>query len=385
MKNFTYFNPTKIFFGRGQIENIKKEIPPSSNVLFVYGGGSIKKNGLYDQVVSELKGFNFYEFSGIEPNPTYEYTMKAVELIRIKNIDFLLAVGGGSVIDATKFMSVAAGYKGEDPWDIIIKKLPVEKTIPLGTILTLPATGSEMNSASVITRSSTNDKLGFVRAQMYPQFSILDPTFTMSLPSKYIANGVADAFTHVMEQYLTYPVNSPIQDRFAEGILLTLIEEGPKALSNSQDYDVRANIMWSTTTALNGWIGLGVPQDWSTHMIGHELTALFDLDHAESLAVILPSVMNWNRKLKSEKLIQFGRRVWGIKENSNDLVIDTAIQKTQEFFSSLGLKTRLKEYGITNEDLAQVVEKLKEHGMIALGEHRNIDLEASQKILQYAL
>ncbi len=281
MQNFTFYNPTKILFGKGQIASITQEIPLNQRVLITYGGGSIKQNGVYAEVMAALAGYTVFEFAGIEPNPTYETLMEAVRVVKEQRIDFLLAVGGGSVIDGTKFIAVAALFEGE-PWDILAQHAPIVRALPFGTVLTLPATGSEMNSFAVVTRRASQDKLAFGHPLVFPRFSVLDPSTTLTLPPRQIGNGVVDAFTHIMEQYLTYPVNAPVQDRFAEGLLLTLIEEGPKALATPHNYEVRANVMWCATLALNGLIGAGVPSDWATHMIGHEITARYGLDHARS-------------------------------------------------------------------------------------------------------
>ena len=287
MNNFTFHNPTRILFGQGRIADIAREIPANARVLITYGGGSVVKTGTLAEVKAALAGYTVFEFGGIEPNPTYETLMQAVELARREKIDFLLAVGGGSVIDGTKFIAAAIPFAGE-PWDILAKRAPVKSTIAFGSVLTLPATGSEMNNGAVITRRASNDKLAFSNSRLYPRFSVLDPTKTFTLPPRQIANGVVDAFVHITEQYLTYPVDAKVQDRFAEGLLLTLIEEGPKALQEPENYAVRANIMWTATLALNGLIGAGVPNDWATHMLGHELTALHGLDHAQTLAVVPP-------------------------------------------------------------------------------------------------
>jgi len=289
-------------------------------------------------------------------------------------------VGGGSVIDGTKFIAAAVPYTGE-PWDIVAKHAAFEAALPLGTVLTLPATGSEMNCGAVITRAATQDKLFFINPLVFPLFSVLDPVKTMTLPPRQTANGVIDAFTHVVEQYLTYPVNSPVQDRFAEGLLLTLIEEGPKALATPGDYEVRANIMWAATLALNGLIAVGVPQDWTTHMIGHELTALHGLDHAQSLAVVLPATLTVRREAKRAKLLQYARRVWGLTAEAEDVAIDTAIARTRAFFESLGVATRLGGYGVAAETIPTVVERLRQHGMVALGEQQAVTPELSRQIL----
>ncbi len=384
MLNFSFYNPTKILFGQNQIAKISKEISPEARILLTCGGGSIKHNGVYDQVLAALAGRTVLEFSGIEPNPTYETLMEAVRVVREQRIDFLLAVGGGSVIDGTKFIAAAAPFTGE-PWDILAKRAPITQAIPLGTVLTLPATGSEMNSGSVVTRRATQDKLAFMHPLVYPRFSVLDPTVTLTLPPRQVGNGVVDAFTHIMEQYLTYPVNAPVQDRFAEGLLLTLIEEGPKALATPEDVAVRANVMWCATLALNGLIGAGVPGDWATHMIGHEITALHGLDHAQTLAIILPAMMNVKRDRKRAKLLQYAARVWEINSGSEDERIDAAIERTRAFFESLGVRTYLRDYGIGVEAVPALLAQLERHQMTALGEHQDIDLATSRRILEQAL
>lgn len=383
MQNFIFSNPTKIAFGEGQIQELKNLLPKGARILLTYGGGSIKKNGVYDQVVAAMEGWTWFEFSGIEPNPHYETLMRATALAKEKNVDFLLAVGGGSVIDGTKLIAAAIPFAGE-PWDILAKNAPVSKATPLGCVLTLPATGTESNGNSVITKAATHEKLAFGSPLVYPQFAILDPTTTYTLPPRQITNGVVDAFVHIMEQYLTYPVNAKVQDRMAEGLLLTLIEEGPKALQNPKDYGVRANIMWAATMALNGLIGVGVPQDWATHMIGHELTAMHGLDHAQTLAVVLPAVMQHQCKQKRDKLIQYGRRVWNLQQVDDEKVIDGAIQATREFFEKMGNPTTLSGYGVNRESIPKLVAMLEKHNLLALGEHQDIKLEDSRKILELA-
>lgn len=381
MKNFNFYNPTRIYFGEGQIKNLQNECKANSRILILYGGGSIKKNGVYDQVINALKNCEVSEFQGIEPNPEYETCLKVIETIKAKKIDFLLAVGGGSVIDAAKFISAGVFFEG-NPWDILSKGAEVKKAFPFGSVLTIPATGSEMNSGSVISRRETGDKRAFGSELVYPKFSILDPTTTYSLPLKQTINGVVDAFTHVMEQYLTYPSNAPLQDRFAESILQTLIEEGPKVIKNPTDYDSRANIMWCATLALNNLIRQGVPQDWATHMLGHELTALYGLDHAETLAIVLPNIMDYKRDKKHQKLLQYGRRVWNITEGSEEERINLAIEKTRHFFQSLGAKLSLTEHQVDTSKMPTLIEKLKEKNYITLGEHQDITLKDSQKIYE---
>lgn len=383
MNNFTFSNPTKIAFGEGQIKELANLLPANARILLTYGGGSIKKNGVYDQVVKALEGKTWFEFGGIEPNPHYETLMKAVELVKKEKIDFLLPVGGGSVIDGTKLIAAAINFDGE-PWDIMAQNKPFHSALPIGCILTLPATGTESNGNSVITKASTQEKLAFGSPLVYPQFAILDPTTTYSLPPRQIANGVVDAFVHTMEQYLTYPVNAKVQDRFAEGLLMTLIEEGPKALKDSRNYEVRSNVMWAATMALNGLIGVGVPQDWATHMIGHEITAMHGLDHAQTLAIVLPAVMQHQRDKKRDKLIQYGRRVWNLQDADDDVVIDGAIAATKNFFEQMGTPTTLSGYGVKRDSIPKLVDMLKKHNLLALGEHGAITPEASREILELA-
>lgn len=382
MKNFVFFNHTKVLFGKGQIGTIADEIPEDSKILLVYGGGSIKNNGIYDQVTDALSGFEYYEFSGIEPNPTYEKCMKAVDMVNEYEIDFLLAVGGGSVIDATKFIAVAALFEGEDPWDILAHSEEVFDALPIGVVLTLPATGTEMNGNAVISRLEYKLKLSFKSPLVLPLFSVLDPEVIASLPKRQIANGVADAFVHVIEQYLTYPVNAKLQDRFAESIMLTLIEEGPKVLANPADYQAGANFMWCATMALNGLISCGVPEDWTSHQIGHELTALHGIDHARSLAIVLPGVMKVMKESKKNKIIQYGKRVWGINETDNDKIIDEAINKTVEFFESLDIKTRLIDYKISVTTIDDIIERMEERGEINIGENSLVGIDEIGKILR---
>jgi NADP-dependent alcohol dehydrogenase len=384
MFNFSYQNPTRIVFGEGQISQLANLVPKGAKVLLTYGGGSIKHNGVYQQVIKALEGFEVVEFSGIEPNPSFETLLKAVELVKAENITYLLPVGGGSVVDGTKFIAAAALFEGE-PWDILAKKAPVTQAMPLGCVLTLPATGTESNGNSVVTRYSTQEKLSFASPLVYPQFAVLDPTVTFSLPPKQVANGVVDAFVHVMEQYMTYPVNAAVQDRFAEGLLLTLIEQGPLALKDPQNYDVRANVMWAATMALNGLIGQGVPQDWATHMIGHELTAVYGLDHAQTLAIVLPALLQQQRAQKRAKLIQYGKRVFNLQHSDEERLIDETIAHTRAFFEQMGVPTRMADYGIKADALDALVAKLEQHRMLKLGEHGDITLDVSRQILTAAL
>jgi len=384
MQNFTFHNPTRILFGKGRIADIAREIPADARVLITYGGGSVIKNGTLAEVKAALKNAVVLEFGGIEPNPTYETLMQTVELARREKIDFLLAVGGGSVIDGTKFIAAAIPFAGE-PWDILAKRAEITRAVAFGSVLTLPATGSEMNSGAVITLQATHDKLVFASPLVFPCFSVLDPDKTFTLPPRQIANGIVDAFVHITEQYLTYPVDAKVQDRFAEGLLLTLIEEGPKALSEPENYDVRANLMWTATLALNGLIGAGVPQDWATHMLGHELTALHGLDHAQTLAIVLPAMLKVRREEKREKLLQYAARVWGLHAGSEDARITQAIEQTRQFFESLQVPTRLGAYGIKAEAIPALVAQLQRHGMVSLGEHRNFDIARAQQVFELAV
>ncbi|MEN6532985.1 MAG: iron-containing alcohol dehydrogenase [Bryobacteraceae bacterium] len=385
MENFSYRNPVKILFGKGQIASIAGEIPADAKVLVTYGGGSIKKNGVYDQVKAALEGRQWLEFGGIEPNPRYETCMRAAELIRQAEVDFLLAVGGGSVLDGTKFIAVAACFKLGDPWDVPARGAEVEAALPLGCVLTLPATGSEMNNFAVITRESTREKLPFSTPHVYPQFSVLDPEVTFSLPARQITNGIVDAFAHTLEQYMTFPVNAPLQDRMAEAIFLTLIEEGPKTLADPTDYAARANLVWSATLALNGLIAVGVPQDWATHMIGHEITALYGLDHAQTLAIVAPSLLKVKSDNKRQKLLQFAERVWGIREGAPETRIEQAIEKTRAFFESVGAPTRLSAYGLSAEAATEVASRLEKRGWVGLGERQDITPAQVKQILLLAV
>jgi NADP-dependent alcohol dehydrogenase len=385
MLNFSFENTTKILFGEGQVASISKNIPKDAKVLVTYGGGSIKSNGVYDQVSKALSEHTWFEFSGIEPNPSYDTLMKAQTIIKEKNIDFILAVGGGSVVDGSKFIAAAALFEGDEPWDIVSKQARVRNALPLACVLTLPATGSESNTGAVVTRDG--NKLPFQSPLVRPIFAILDPAVTLSLSSRQVGNGVVDAFVHTMEQYLTYSVNAKVQDRFAEGLLHTLIEEGPKALApeTSKDLEVRGNIMWAATMALNGLIGAGVPQDWSTHMIGHELTGTHGIDHARTLSIVLPAVMKVCSKAKREKLLQYAERIWNITEGDDDTRIGRAIELTEQFFETMQVPTRLSDVDLGKADIDLLIEKLKQHGMLKLGEHGDITPEVSRQILEKAL
>ncbi|EKP0318884.1 iron-containing alcohol dehydrogenase [Aeromonas veronii] len=383
MYNFQYANPTRICFGEGQIASLPELIPSGSRLLVLYGGGSIKQNGVYEQLTRALEGVTWQEFSGIGANPRFELLMEAVAQVKRERIDFLLAVGGGSVVDGTKFVAAAACYEGDDPWDICGKQASVHKALPMGCVLTLPATGSENNPTSVVSRGDV--KISFRSPLVQPQFAVLDPATTYSLPPRQTGNGVVDAFVHIAEQYLTFPVGGEVQDRLAEGLLQVLVENGPKALAEPTNYQVRANLMWAASLALNGLIGCGVPQDWASHAIGHQLTALYGLDHGQSLAVVLPSLLRERASQKQDKLAQFAERVWHSTREDKALRIEEAIIRTEQFFQKMGLGTRLADYGLSESCIPAVCSNLKRVGRTALGEQQDIDPDRVARILARAL
>jgi NADP-dependent alcohol dehydrogenase len=382
MNNFELYNPVKLIFGKDQLFKLTDELPKKATILMTYGGGSIKKNGIYDRVTGVLKNFKLIEFGGIEANPHYETLLKAVATARQEQVDFILAVGGGSVIDATKFIAAAIPFEGTDSWDILAKGAPITKAIAFGVVLTLPATGSEMNSGAVITKAATKEKLVFGSPLVFPKFSFNDPTVIASLHKRQLQNGVVDAFIHVMEQYLTYNVKAILQDRIAEGILKTLIKIGVKVIDNPTDYTLAANFMWSCTMALNGLLSKGVPTDWATHMIGHELTALHGVDHAQSLAIIAPNLYRVMKTDKYEKLVQYGKRVWQLSGDDNTIA-DMAIEKTSNFFTGLGVKTKLSDYTNNYKDTATIIcKRFASRGWTGLGERQNVTIEKVKEIVE---
>ncbi|MBC6490434.1 iron-containing alcohol dehydrogenase [Flavihumibacter stibioxidans] len=382
MLNFEFNNPTKILFGKGQIAKLSAEIPAGAKVMLLYGGGSIKTNGIYDQVKTALQGFQVTEFGGIPANPEYAVLMQALARIKAENIDFLLAVGGGSVIDGVKFLSSAALYDGDTPWDILAKSIRTFKGMPFGTVLTLPATGSEMNSGSVISRAETGEKLAMGGPGLFPVFSILDPEVVRSIPQRQLANGITDAYSHVLEQYLTYPAGALLQDRFAESILQTLIEVAPRIMKDPSDYEAASNFMWSCTMALNGLIQKGVPTDWAVHAMGHELTAMYGIDHARTLAIITPGHFRFNFDRKKAKLAQYAERVWGVVEGSEEKKALAAIEKTEEFFQSMGIATRLSAYTADFEGTAEkIADRFTARNWTKLGEHKDLGPEQVKQIV----
>lgn len=384
MNNFTFQNPVKLIFGEGEISKLDNLIDKKSRIMVTYGGGSIHKNGIYEQVISALNGCDIIEFGGIEPNPEYATLMKAITICKEQNVDMILAVGGGSVLDGTKFIAAGAKYDG-DPWDFMggqpkQKSVVVAAAIPFGTVLTLPATGSEMNCGGVISRRERKEKFAFFSDFVYPQFSILDPTVIYSLPQRQIANGIVDTYIHTIEQYLTVNNNSILIDRWAESILQTLIDIAPKLMSNNKEYDICANFMLSATMALNNLLSMGTVADWATHLIGHELTALHGLDHAVTLAIVQPGIMNIMREAKREKLLQYAERVWGIVDGTAQERIDKVIIKTEEFYRSVGMKTRLSDHEISDVTIDEIKNRFNKRNL-NLGENGIVTPEKIGEIL----
>lgn len=389
VSNFNFYNPVNVIFGKDRISELANLIPKDKKVLITYGGGSVKRFGTFDRVTEALEGYDYGEFGGIEANPTFETCIQAVEKIKNEGYDFLLAVGGGSVIDGTKFIAAAAEFDG-DPIDIfgngVGQKLPVQSALPLGTILTLPATASEMNATAVITFKEKQAKVSFNSPHVYPTFSILEPELTYTLPKKQLANGVSDAFTHIIENYITYPVGGMVQDRFSEGLLRTLIEIGPEVVDeDNHNYNVRANFMWSASIALNGWLSVGVPGDWSTHALGHEITILNGTDHARSLTAVLPALMHVRRNEKHDKLVQYAEKVFDISDGSDNEKIDAAIQKTIDFFRSLEMPVSIAEVGVTEDDIDFLVEQLIAHKKVNISERGDQTAEIHRKIFTESL
>lgn len=382
MNNFEFYCPTKMVFGKGSIAQLSDLICKDKKVLMIYGGGSIKRNGVYDQVKEALKNHTVAEFSGIEPNPTYETCMKAVELVKAEKIDFLLAVGGGSVLDGTKFIAVAAKYQSDDIYDKVKVDFAFEDAMPLGSVMTLPATGSEMNCGAVISKKETQEKFAFHSPNVFPKFSIIDPETTFSLPIEQVRNGIVDTFVHVMELYATYDVNTPLQDSWALGLIKTLVQEAPKVLANNTDYDAKANICWCATCGLNFWLAVGTIQDWSTHRIGHEITALYGLAHAQSLAIVLPRLWAARKQDKAQKLAKLAREVFGCSESDDLKAADCAIEKTESFFNSLGMKTKLADYSVDSAEAAEkVTERFKSREAL-LGEDQKVTPDMVYDILK---
>lgn len=357
MRNFNYYNPVRILFGKGKLSLMSRFIPAGSKVLVTYGGGSIKRNGVYDKVMEALSGYEIVEFGGIEPNPHYETLMKAVAVVKREEVDFMVAVGGGSVIDGTKFIAAAAYAGLENSWELVTRKSPVTGALPFGTVLTLPATSSEMNSGAVITKACTKEKLAFGSDCLFPRFSVLDPDFTFSLPLKQIANGLVDTFVHVVEQYLVYD-KAMVSDRFSEALMRNIIELAPRVYKEERDYEAMADFMWTATMGLNGLIACGLKGDWATHMIGHELTALHGLDHAVTLAIVLPGLMRAVKEKRNFKMAEYTYKVWGISPDEENAA-DKAIARTEAFFNGLNIKTKLSDYGIGRDTVEEIVHRFE--------------------------
>lgn len=389
MNNFEAYNPTRIVFGKEnyhRISELLKEQADVKTVMFAYGGGSIKSNGVYDEVVNALKGFQVIEFSGIEANPEFSTLMKAVDLVKSEKVDFILAVGGGSVIDGCKFISGASTYDG-NPWDVLLRKegCIFTNAVPFGTVLTIPATGSEANSGAVISRSELDLKLTMGGPLFFPVFSICDPSVMATLPKRQVANGVIDAYMHTLEQYITLPTDNLLQERQAEAILATLIETAPHVIADPSDYKWASNLMWCATHALNGNLRLGVPTDWCTHMIGHELTAYFGIDHARTLAIIAPRLYENQFENKRDKLAQYGERVWKLS-GSKDEIARQAIVKTEAFFQSLEVETKISSYTEKYAETARNIRKrFEERNWLAMGERGAITPSDVEQIVLAAI
>jgi NADP-dependent alcohol dehydrogenase len=377
MLDFDFRNATRVVLGRGTIARLCELVPENARVLVTMGAGSVERNGVLAQVRAALAGRTVIEFRGIEANPEYETLLRATRLVRDEQLDFLLAVGGGSVLDGTKFIAAAARFPGDDPWQIVRRRgAGVKDAVPMAVVLTLPATGSEANSTAVISRRDTGEKAAFAADACYHLFSILDPETTFTLPRAQLVNGIVDAYVHVMEQYATFPAAAPLQDRQAEAILATLVETAPAIVADPPSYDARATLMWCATNALDGKIGQGVPQDWATHLIGHELTALHGLDHAVTLAIVLPGLLRHQLERKREKLETYGRRVLGVEG------ADAAIARTETFFRGLGMRTRLSEHGLDAQATAEAIRARFSARGTRLGEHGDVDAEAAARIIR---
>ncbi|WP_022958844.1 iron-containing alcohol dehydrogenase [Spongiibacter tropicus] len=379
---FSFVNPTQIHFGQGQIARIASAIPRDARVLLLYGGGSIKRNGVYEQAVAAMEGFTWQEFAGVEPNPTVETLNRAVEQVKAEGLSYILAVGGGSVIDGAKYVAAAACYDG-DGWDILLGKHRVAEALPIGAVLTLPATGAESNGGSVVTKAATQEKLNFVSPLVQPHFAVLDPDVMKTLPERQLANGLVDAWVHTCEQYLTMPTEAMVQEGYAEVLLRSLKTLGEQFAQRDSDA-WRANLMLAANQALNGFIGSGVPQDWATHMIGHELTALYGVDHGRSLAIVQPSLLRHQIEYKRAKLEQMARNVFELSDG--DALAERCVDAIEAFYHSLGVATQLTEHdGDKAAAIDTIVARLESHGMVKLGERRAITPAESREILQQAV
>ncbi|MEH7273449.1 iron-containing alcohol dehydrogenase [Neobacillus vireti] len=366
MQNFTFWNPTKLIFGKDQLDQLKNEIPRyGKKVLVVYGGGSIKRSGLYDKVIHLLNeiGAKVYELPGVEPNPRITTARKGVEICKNEGIDLLLAVGGGSVIDCTKLIAAGAKYDG-DAWDLVIKKAGVKDALPFGTVLTLAATGSEMNSGSVITNWETNEKYGWGSPFTFPKFSILDPVHTFSVPRDQTIYGIVDMMSHVLEHYFHLDENTLFQDRMCESLLITVMETAPKLLENLESYEHRATILYSGTMALNGILNMGYRGDWATHNLEHAVSAVYDIPHGGGLAILFPHWMKHNLKVKPERFKQLAVRVFGVDpegKSAEEAGLE-GIAKLREYWNRIGAPSRLADYDIDDSKIELMADKAMIYG-----------------------
>ena len=375
---FSYHNPTAIEFGQGKIKKIANKIAKDKKILVVYGGGSIKTNGVYDQVIKALENHTFLEFSGVEVNPTIETMNKAVKIVKEEKIDFILAVGGGSVIDGCKYLAAASLYDG-DGWDFLDGTKEVEKALPLGVVLTLAATGSESNNLTVLSKKQSDEKRMYFSNYSYPQFAIMDPSVMATLSDRQLGNGLVDAFVHTSEQYLTHPTTALVNDGYAETLFRGLVKLAD-TWENRRTYTWLENLMHIANQALNFQIGAGVPQDWSTHLIGHELTAYYNLDHARSLAVVQPYLLEVMNEDKKEKIAQLGKNVFGI-QNDNKAVI----KAIEAVYNKVGVPTKLSAYEIDDKVISNVSAALTKNGYTAMGENANITLDKVATILTMSM
>ncbi|WP_077624079.1 iron-containing alcohol dehydrogenase [Sediminibacillus massiliensis] len=388
MQNFTYYNPTKLIFGKGQLDQLKTEVPQyGKKVLMVYGGGSIKRNGLYDQVKNTLAeiGAEVFELSGVEPNPRVSTARKGVDICKTEGIEFLLAVGGGSTIDCTKAIAAGAKYDG-DVWDIVTKQAPADDALPFGTVLTLAATGSEMNAGSVITNWETNEKYGWGSPHTFPKFSILDPVNTFSVPRNQTIYGIVDMMSHALEHYFHHETNTLLQDRMVESILITVMETAPKLLDDLESYEHRATILYNGTMALNGVVNMGYRGDWATHNLEHAVSAVHDIPHGGGLAIIFP---NWMKHCLDENPARFKQlavRVFNVDpEGKSDREAGLeGIEKLREFWNSIDAPSQLRDYDITEDSIELMAEKT----VVAnpeFGNFKKLNKEDSLQILRASL
>lgn len=387
MNAFQFHNPTRIVFGRGSVEQLGALAKPfGQTVLLVYGSGSIKRSGLYESVLAQLQsiGARVSELPGIEPNPRLATVKKGIEIARANRVDLILAVGGGSVIDAAKAIAVGVPYEG-DVWDFCMRKAVIREALPLGTVLTLAATGSEMNGNSVITNWETQQKRSFGCAHAYPKFSILDPSLTFSVPHNQTVNGSVDIMSHVFEQYFSLTENTPLQERFCESILQTVIENVPIALAEPDHYDARANLMWAGTMALNGVISVGVAQDWASHAIEHEISAIYDIPHGAGLAIVFPNWMKYVHRQRLDRFVQFATRVWGIDPagKSAEETALAGIDATRSFFTRIGAPASLADFQIGSDRLDRMADEAVRFGPI--GSFRKLNREDVRAILEMCL